>query len=121
MLSDETQKAIYTKLGECIKQYRMEADIKQDLLASYIGLTRVSVVNIEQGKQKVQIHTLLEIAKYLQIPVSLLLEPLNELMIDEVNSKLEKRIIKELNSDKPKDIDKIKEFVNFAKAKNINK
>lgn len=121
MLTNDTQKAIYTKLGENIKQYREAAKIKQELLASYIGLTRISIVNIEQGKQKVQIHTLLEIAKYLQIPVAQLLEPLNELIVDEVNSKLEKRITKELHSDKTKDIDKIKEFVNFALTKNNTK
>jgi transcriptional regulator with XRE-family HTH domain len=121
VLSEDQRIAVYNKLGQCIRQYRVAAKIKQDLLADYIGLTRVSIVNIEKGKQKVQIHTLLEISKYLQIPISSLLDPLQELLIDQINPKLERRIVKELNTDKRKTIDKVKEFVIYTKIKNRNK
>lgn len=121
MLTEETQKALYQKLGECLRQYRTEAGIKQELLASYVGLNRVSIVNIEKGMQKVQLHTLLEISKYLQVPVEKILAPLNDLIADEVDTKLEKRITKELSTEKSDEISKIKQFVNFARTKNSNK
>lgn len=114
MLTSKTQDALYVKLGEVIKEYRNKLDIKQDLLADFVGLSRISIVNIEKGKQKVQVHTLLEIAKYLQIPISQLLEPLNELIADEIDNKLEKRITKEIKEDKQENIQKIKEFINFT-------
>ena len=121
LLTPEIQEALYLKLGELIRRYRDAAGIKQELLASYVDLSRVSIHNIESGKQKVQLHTLLEIAKYLQIPLNDLIHPLHELILNDVNPKFETRITKELKSEKSKEIDTIKQFVNFALTKNKSK
>ena len=118
MLNSDTQKAVYKRLGEIIKEFRLKKEVKQDLLADFTGLSRISIVNIEQGTQKVQIHTLLEIAKYLQIPVAEFLDPLYDFLSTEIDSKLEKRIDKERDKGNTEDLNKIKEFISFTISKN---
>lgn len=123
MLTNEKLDALYERLGELIKTAREQADIKQELLADYLDLSRVSISNIEKGKQKIQIHTLLELAKYLQKDITTFLYPLNDLLADIVTDKEEKRISSALEfpaaADKQTDDGtKVKEFVNFLKSKN---
>lgn len=54
--------AFYIQLGKHIRDARMKADISQDVLAQQLGLTRASIVNIEKGRQRPMIHTILELA-----------------------------------------------------------
>ena len=123
LLTKELQQSIYEQLGEKIKQARENAEIKQELLAKYVNLSRVSISNIEKGKQNIQLHTLLELSKYLRINLSQLLDPLSDLLIDTVSVKQEKRIQTGLDSPKAseKKVEagtiKVKEFVNFLKSK----
>jgi transcriptional regulator with XRE-family HTH domain len=50
----------------------------QSELARCVGLTRTSIVNIEQGRQKVMLHTLYAIADVFGVPVANLLPALEE-------------------------------------------
>lgn len=127
LLTDQKQNKLYERLGELIKMAREKADIKQELLADYLDLSRVSISNIEKGKQKIQIHSLLELAKYLQTDINIFLSPLNELLLDEVTEEEQERIKKGLDfpgaageqtADQQTDPGaKVKEFVNFLKSK----
>src|SRR6266536_483215 len=56
---------IYQAVGERIRAERKRLKITQDELASEVGLTRTSITNLEKGKQKLLLHTLVQIADYL--------------------------------------------------------
>jgi len=53
---------IYSAIGRAIASRRREVGRSQAEVAEHIGLTRTSVSNIEKGRQKMLVHTLMEIA-----------------------------------------------------------
>lgn len=53
-------------IGANIKKYRKEFTLNQEDLANAVGLSRVSIVNIEAGRQSPPIETLLKICSVLQ-------------------------------------------------------
>jgi transcriptional regulator with XRE-family HTH domain len=64
---------VYRVVGERIRDERKRQNITQDELAKEIGLTRTSITNVENGRQKLLLHTLFQIADYLGTsPVRLL-------------------------------------------------
>ncbi len=65
--------SIYPQVGQKMRQLRMERRLSQNDLAQAIGLSRTSVVNIEQGRQKILLHTLYDIADVFEVPVTDLL------------------------------------------------
>lgn len=66
----------YSNLGKKIQQERGRLKKTQEQLADYLDLNRTSVTNIEKGKQRILLHTFLQIADFLEmepndlIPVS---------------------------------------------------
>ncbi len=60
--------AFYADVGRRIRQARTEIGQTQEGLASMVSLTRTSIVNIEKGRQKILLHTLVDIASALQVP-----------------------------------------------------
>ena len=66
MGKNEEESSFYKNLGDSIKNARKKTGVSQEILAKHLGLSRISVVNIEKGKQKVQIFTLYEISNYLK-------------------------------------------------------
>lgn len=73
---------IYKLIGENIQRARNKANINQDELASKIQLGRTSITNIEKGKQKILVHTLLQIALALDVPIYDLLPNLDAISPD---------------------------------------
>jgi DNA-binding XRE family transcriptional regulator len=69
-MTDAEQKLFYEKLGGCIRQARLSADIKQEVLANSLNLSRASIVNIEKGRQRPPIHLIWSIAKILNLEVT---------------------------------------------------
>lgn len=59
----------YSDLGENIKELRQKKGYSQEDLAIFLNLTRTSVVNIEKGRQRPPIHTLSEIASFLNVHI----------------------------------------------------
>lgn len=59
----------YASLGENIRKARDEAKLTQQDLANAIGLSRVSVVNIEKGRQKPMPHHLEMVIRVLQCSI----------------------------------------------------
>jgi len=70
-LAPSTQ--VYKTMGRLIRARRKQLKLSQSTLAERVRLTRTSITNIEQGRQKIQIHTLWDIAKALDIHASALL------------------------------------------------
>lgn len=70
------EKTIYTLLGEKIYEKRHKARLNQKDLADRVGLTRTSITNIEKGIQRIQLHTVYQIADALGVPVDEILPEL---------------------------------------------
>jgi len=60
---------IYAEVGQRIRHYRKQFNLSQDELSSLISLSRSSLVNIEQGRHRIQLHILLDISERLGVPL----------------------------------------------------
>lgn len=87
LMTDPQQ--VYGEVGRRIKRTREKRGLTQEALASLIPLTRTSITNIEKGRQRIMVHTLLDLAAALRVSPSALLpsaprkdsgEPLEELL-----------------------------------------
>ena len=80
----DDHQAFYEEVGRRIRDARRKRKpaLTQDGLAKLVGLTRTSITNVEQGRQKCLLHTLADIAIALQV------EPAN--LIPTAKASLEK-------------------------------
>jgi DNA-binding XRE family transcriptional regulator len=122
LLTEHIQDAIYEELGKQIRAARVKANVKQETLADFLNLSRVSISNIEAGKQKIQLHTLLDMAKYLSMNIFEVFSGLLPLLTDKISANQERKIHNYLGTplDPEKDIkdkEKIAGFMNFSKSK----
>jgi transcriptional regulator with XRE-family HTH domain len=67
--------AFYADVGRRIYRARKECGLTQEALASLVALTRTSIVNIEKGRQKMLLHTLIDLAIALKRSPADLLPP----------------------------------------------
>ena len=58
---------LYRGVGQRIRKIREERKLTQAELATIVSLTRTSITNIEQGRQKLLLHTLYDIAAALAV------------------------------------------------------
>ena len=70
---DDSVDQLYIEIGLKIRSARSDRDWKQEDLAKAVGLTRSSVANIEAGRQKTLVHSLIRIAESLGVTVEALL------------------------------------------------
>jgi len=67
-------KKIYKIIGNNLKEQRKRADnLSQEKLADNIGLKRITLINMEKGRQKIPLDILYLIADYFSINISMLL------------------------------------------------
>lgn len=123
-MTEQEKESFYTEIGNNIKNARERANLKQEAFAKLIGLSRVSVVNIERGKQNPPLHILWDISKALKITLHDLLPNYNfheAELGDEVDSHLEEKIIKSMKATKinEESFDLIKSFI--IDSKNTSK
>lgn len=64
---------VYRTVGTAIRRRRLRLGLTQAQLAQRVSLTRTSITNIEAGRQKLLVHTLLTIAEVLGLAASELL------------------------------------------------
>ena len=67
------QRQFYSEVGKKIRAARKARSMTQEALASQVSLTRTSITNIEQGRQKFPLHMLAEIAAALHVTPTALL------------------------------------------------
>lgn len=67
------QGPFYEAFGANISRLRQMANLTQQQLAEKVGLTRTSITNIEKGRQPVQAHVLVALARALRTTVTELL------------------------------------------------
>lgn len=114
--------ALYRAVGQNIREARKRAgqNVSQDKLASRLGISRASVVNIEAGRQHPPLHLLWQIAETLGTDLSLLIPRRGELEPPaDTPIKLEEEMIRqierELHGD-PAAQKSLTAFVSKAKA-----
>lgn len=66
---------VYRRIGRRIERARVAIGLSQSDLAFMVGHTRVSMSNIESGTQRIQIHTLIAVARALKADVSSFMDP----------------------------------------------
>ncbi len=64
------ESVVYEAIGSAVATARRARGISQDDLAAALGLSRGSVSNIEAGRQKMLVHTLMRAAQHLGVPVA---------------------------------------------------
>ncbi|HEX4334362.1 MAG TPA: helix-turn-helix transcriptional regulator [Polyangiaceae bacterium] len=92
----------YEELGKRIQGYRKRAGMTQEDLGKAIDppLTRASLANIENAKQRVLAHTIIQLAAALSVPVQDLLPALPRQQPERAN--LEKELAAKLSLSKTK-------------------
>src|SRR5690349_14470377 len=63
----------YRDLGQRVRKARDQAGVTQEQLAAGVKLNRTSVTNIEKGRQRILVHTLIDIATVLRVKPELLM------------------------------------------------
>lgn len=58
---------LYAAIGEQVREARQSRGVTQQYLATAVGLTRSSLTNIESGRQRPPLHTVIAIAQALGI------------------------------------------------------
>lgn len=61
---------IYRRFGLAVKKRREEMNLTQDDLAKRVELSRGSIANIEAGRQKVLLHHVFMLARFLNVDPS---------------------------------------------------
>ena len=114
-MSDSKLDMFYIKLGENISTLRNQKRIKQETVASHLGLSRISISNIESGKQRIQLHSLMSLVDLFQVSLSDLI-PNPETNTSNITNKLEKKITATEISNSKESIEKAKDFILFSQS-----
>jgi transcriptional regulator with XRE-family HTH domain len=67
MPSAREPEAIYAVFGRHLKELREKRKMAQEELATLSGLTRSSIANVENGKQRVLLHQVVQFAEALNV------------------------------------------------------
>lgn len=117
MLTKEELDEFYKQIGINIRNARNQSKISQEDLAKQLGfVSRISIANIESGKQKIMLHTLIETSEFLKIPI-VELYPSVESIKKGITLKLTKQLLKEFSkeiSDDPSTMENIKSFIRLS-------
>lgn len=63
----------YAVIGHHIQRARLDAKLTQEELGRRVGLSRTSINNIEHGRQKIFVHTLLHMAEACRVQATVFL------------------------------------------------
>ncbi|MGH9877763.1 MAG: helix-turn-helix domain-containing protein [Nitrososphaerales archaeon] len=85
----------YREFGKLIRGHRERLGITQDELGERVGLSRTSITNIEQGRQRVLFHHVCVLAESLGIGPELLLP---NTRVSEPLAHIEKKLPKDLTT-----------------------
>lgn len=89
------EQAFYETVGRLIREERKLKRLKQEHLAEAASISRVSITNIESGKQRVPLHTLVDIADSLNIPLEKLI-PSEKIYYKAVKQRVDSKEIERL-------------------------
>lgn len=117
----EEKAYLYDSVGNQIRELRKNAGFSQQDLADKLGKSRVSIVNIEKGRQHPPLHLLVEFARIFNKNLNDLL-PSEFLHSKNEQKKLVKKVNKEIRTTSKSsgeiiEAEKILEFFNKAISK----
>jgi transcriptional regulator with XRE-family HTH domain len=72
---DVSEKELYRRLGRAVAERRAELGLTQGQIAAQLGLSRASVANLENGRQRIMVHQLYALANALKFKSILDLVP----------------------------------------------
>lgn len=98
-MTKAAQERFYQLLGVRIRDARKSAGLKQEALASYLELSRVSIVNIEKGRQHPSVHLLIDLARVLNVEFCSLI-PEQPLQDSTVKANWKKIVVKKVKGNK---------------------
>lgn len=61
-MTTDQQRHLYCEIGKRVRAQRLKAGITQAQLARLTGMSRVSITNLETGKQRIPLHVLYAVA-----------------------------------------------------------
>lgn len=67
MRSKATASTLYREIGRAIHKLRTKRKLSQKDIAAEVRISRASVANIEQGRHRIQLHVLYDIAAALEV------------------------------------------------------
>lgn len=85
--------SLYKDFGRLVRDHRRRLGLTQEQLADHVGLSRTSITNVEQGRQKVLLHQMFALAESLQIRPEVLLPARAP---SEVSPRIEEKLAKHL-------------------------
>jgi len=80
-IDDELVDELYATVGWRITRLRRARGLRQDDLATAVGLTRSSIANTETGRQRLPLHALLAVAQALGVDLVDLLDTGREMPV----------------------------------------
>ena len=96
-MTEVEEKYLYEYVGDQIKTLRNKAGFSQEDLAEKLSKSRVSIVNIEKGRQHPSLHFLIEIGRIFNVSVDFFI-PKDFTRSTREKQKLKTKINRELKS-----------------------
>jgi transcriptional regulator with XRE-family HTH domain len=119
-MASYSDKRLYRLIGERISSARTSVGLSQNKLAKKLDLSRVSIVNIEKGRQRPPVHVLWKIAEALGIEITDLIPSLAQIANAETSVHLDDTtvsMIEDAANDDPATLRRLTEFIKHARAK----
>ncbi len=121
MVGKQEQIEFYKKVGALVRKARVERELKQEYVANQLGLTRTSIVNIEQGEQKIQLHAILLLAKLYEMDVREFFPDIekfsNTTLTKDSEEKISEVLEKQVIQDSAEVLKKIRNFIKYTQRK----
>jgi transcriptional regulator with XRE-family HTH domain len=119
-MKENERSRLYRMIGDNIRQAREKIPLSQTKLAEKLGISRVSIVNIEKGRQHAPMHTLWDIAENLGVEVVELIPRQREFADSAADIHLDADTIAQIEEAANGDLvarRKLTEFIQMAKSK----
>lgn len=119
-MAEKDHARLYDVVGERIRGARDAKNLSQAALAKRLGLSRVSIVNIEKGRQRPPLHVLWDIAEALGLEAAQLVPRQAELADGAYQVQLDASTAKAIETaanDDPATRRRLTEFIQLAKSK----
>lgn len=113
MLDKEQQTVFYEKLGENIKDARRRQNINQEELGEKLGMSRVSIVNIETGKQRLPLHVLWDISDILNIKLEELIPAILDRQNQATDHSIDPAILNKIRKETEDNTDSSEKVINY--------
>jgi transcriptional regulator with XRE-family HTH domain len=119
-MSEKAEDRLYRLVGERITSARRSTGLSQSKIAKKLGLSRVSIVNIEKGRQRAPLHVLWKAAEELGVEITDLLPTVSEIANSPTGIHLDSKtilMIEEAASDDPATLRRLTELIKHARTK----